>query len=63
MYKGNELSNGHEGTPILTSFDTGYEHSLEHLVYVRRLVEEADAESGIADAGSEFRLPVFANAS
>lgn len=59
MYSGNGLSNELEGTPILTSYDSGYEHSLEHLVYVRHLVEEADAELGTP----ELSLPVFANAS
>jgi hypothetical protein len=30
--------------PALTSYDTGFEHSLEHLMEVRRLVEEVDEE-------------------
>ncbi len=30
--------------PTVTSFDSGYEHSLEHLMQVRLLVEEADEE-------------------
>lgn len=30
--------------PTVTSFDSGYEHSLEHLMEVRRLLEEADEE-------------------
>ena len=30
--------------PTVTSFDSGYEHSLDHLIEVRRLVEEADNE-------------------
>lgn len=30
--------------PALTSYDTGFEHSLEHLIEVRRMVEEADQE-------------------
>ena len=28
----------------ITSFDTGYEHSLEHMIDVQRLVDEADPE-------------------
>jgi hypothetical protein len=28
--------------PLVTSYDTGDEHSLEHYVYVQRLVEEDD---------------------
>ncbi len=31
--------------PHTTSYDSGYEHSLEHWTEVRRLVEEAGAES------------------
>ncbi len=30
--------------PLITSYDTGDEHSLEHYVCVQRLVEEADEE-------------------
>jgi hypothetical protein len=30
--------------PALTSYDTGFEHSLDHHVEVRRKVEEADRE-------------------
>lgn len=30
--------------PTVTSFDSGYEHSIEHLAEVRRLVEEADKD-------------------
>ena len=31
--------------PHTTSYDSGYEHSLEHWTEVRRLVEEAGVES------------------
>jgi hypothetical protein len=30
--------------PAVTSFDSGYEHSLQHLAEVRSLVEEADQD-------------------
>jgi hypothetical protein len=30
--------------PTVTSFDSGYEHSLEHMLEVRRIVDEADAD-------------------
>lgn len=30
------------GRPVVTSYDTGYEHSLEHYVYVQRLVEDEE---------------------
>ena len=38
------VSNGKAVRPLITSYDSGYEHSLEHHVYVRRLVVEADEE-------------------
>jgi hypothetical protein len=28
----------------VSSYDTGYEHSLEHLIDVQKIVDEADAE-------------------
>lgn len=31
-------------SPVVRSYDTGFEHSVEHLQTVRLLVEEADAE-------------------
>lgn len=33
-----------ESRPILASYDTGYEHSVEHLIELRRMVEEAARE-------------------
>jgi hypothetical protein len=30
--------------PLVTSYDSGYEHSLEHLIEVRMLLEQADEE-------------------
>jgi hypothetical protein len=33
--------------PVLTSYDTGYEHSVEHLIELRRTVEEAAKERPI----------------
>jgi hypothetical protein len=34
--------------PQVTSYDSGYEHSIEHLAEVKFLMEEADEESGPA---------------
>lgn len=34
--------------PQVTSYDSGYEHSIEHLAEVRFLMEEAEEESGPA---------------
>lgn len=33
--------NGRADRPVITSFDSGYEHGLEHLIFVRQLVDEA----------------------
>lgn len=30
--------------PVITSYDSGYEHSLEHMIEVQRLVAEAAQE-------------------
>jgi len=32
------------GRPLVTSYDSGYEHSLEHWLAVQKLVETAEAE-------------------
>jgi hypothetical protein len=34
----------HSGTRNVTSYDTGYEHSLEHLAEVKAMVDEADGD-------------------
>jgi hypothetical protein len=36
--------------PNVTSYDSGHEHSYEHLMDVRRMVEEADRETIIEAA-------------
>ena len=36
-----------ESRPVLTSYDSGYEHSVEHLIELRRMVEEAAKERPI----------------
>ena len=33
-----------ESRPILASYDDGHEHSVEHLIELRRIVEEAAKE-------------------
>lgn len=40
--------------PVVRSYDTGFEHSVEHLLSVRRMVEEADA--GPVEARGETTL-------
>lgn len=36
-----------ESRPVLASYDTGYEHSVEHLIELRQRVEEAAKERPI----------------
>ncbi len=41
---GSALPTETSGRPLITSYDSGDEHSLEHHAYVQRLVEEADED-------------------
>lgn len=43
-YTENDRPNGKADRPMITSYDSGYEHGLEHLIHVRSLVEEAAEE-------------------
>jgi hypothetical protein len=43
--------------PVLTSYDSGYEHSLEHWVELQRLVEEADREASPEQGTRLFIAP------
>jgi hypothetical protein len=36
------------GRPFVTSYDSGYEHSLEHWIDLQRRVEEAAASPGVS---------------
>ncbi|HEV2699226.1 MAG TPA: hypothetical protein VGU90_14615 [Terriglobales bacterium] len=38
------IPNGKSSKPLITSYDSGYEHSFEHYVDVRGLVDEAHEE-------------------
>jgi hypothetical protein len=33
-------ADGKADRPVIASYDSGYEHSLEHLIYVRHLLDE-----------------------
>lgn len=43
-YTEKDRPNGKADRPMITSYDSGYEHGLEHLIHVRSLVEEAAEE-------------------
>jgi hypothetical protein len=46
--------------PLITSYDSGYEHSFEHYAEVRQLVEEAHQEFMTAASEAEQRIPALA---
>jgi hypothetical protein len=46
--------------PHVTSYDSGYEHSLEHWTEVQRLVQEADEESGVVHRSADHGILVGA---
>ena len=37
-----EPAGGRSGQPIVSSYDSGYEHSLEHHIEVRRMVDNSE---------------------
>jgi len=39
------MNNFSKNRPHITTYDSGYEHSLEHLIETRRLVAEADEDT------------------
>ncbi len=39
------MRNDSKQRPRITSYDSGYEHSLDHFIEVRRLVAEADDDT------------------
>ena len=43
--------------PMLTSYDSGYEHSIEHWIEVRQLVEELDGKTAVVDEVWELVAP------
>ena len=42
--------------PRITSYDSGYEHSIEHLVELRLLVEESDEQIAVVEETRELVL-------
>jgi hypothetical protein len=47
--------------PLITSYDSGYEHSFEHYAEVRQLVEEAHEEFMNAAPELEERIAALAS--
>lgn len=44
--------------PVITSYDSGYEHSLEHLIFVRHLVDQAIED--VEEPAIEHEMPAIA---
>ncbi len=50
-----KYKNGNTNTrPQVTSYDSGYEHSYEHWIEVRRLVEESEEQITVIDETREL---------
>jgi hypothetical protein len=55
------VSDGRDPRPLITSYDSGYEHSFEHYAEVRQLVEEAHEEFMKAVPEAEERITALAS--
>lgn len=54
-------SDGRVPRPLITSYDSGYEHSFEHYAYVRGLVDEAHEEFMEAAPEADERITALAS--
>ena len=54
------FATGTTHAPHVTSYDPGYEHSLEHWAEVRRLVQEADEEPAVVHEFADHGILVAA---
>jgi hypothetical protein len=55
------MPDGKADRPLVTSYDSGYEHSFEHYAHVRGLVEEAHEEFMKAAPEPEERITALAS--
>lgn len=55
------MFDGKVSRPLITSYDSGYEHSFEHYAEVRELVEEAHEEFMKATQDEEERITALAS--
>lgn len=55
------MLDGKAPRPLITSYDSGYEHSFEHYAEVGRLVEEAHEELMRAAPDPEERITALAS--
>ena len=57
VYTEKDRADGRADRPLITSYDSGYEHGLEHLIHVRSLVEEAAEEVEVKEAPAAYAIP------
>ena len=57
VYAEEDRADGRADRPIITSYDSGYEHGLEHLIHVRCLVEEAEVAVEVKEAPAAYSIP------
>ena len=50
-------TDGKANRPIITSYDSGYEHGLEHLIQLQTLVDEAAEEVEVKEAPAAYAIP------
>jgi len=55
------MFDGKDPRPLITSYDSGYEHSFEHYAEVRQLVEEAHEEFMKAAPEADERITALAS--
>ena len=39
-YSEKDRADGRADRPVVTTYDSGYEHSIEHLIYLKNLVDQ-----------------------
>lgn len=39
-YSERDRADGRADRPVVTTYDSGYEHSIEHMIYLRHVVDE-----------------------
>ena len=56
VYAEENRTDGRADRPIITSYDSGYEHGLEHLIHVRCLVLEAEEAVELKEAPGGYSI-------
>ncbi len=56
-YSEKDRADGRSDRPVITSYDSGYEHGLEHLIQLQTLVQEAAEEVEVKEAPAAYAMP------